>query len=196
MGKLGSLSSFRSGLQLSRAQNQGGDRNFLYKIIKISDFDDFGTLDLENTEQIAFPKSIPEANLTQEGDVLVRLKAPLQAVYITSNYAGYVFSSIMATIQTNPNKLLPQYLAYYLNSSIPQGYLQERSTNGTVMSFLRLIDLKELEIHLPSLKQQEKIVQLIYESDKKITLLQKKIKTEILLRNERFKQLAIQGEKQ
>lgn len=196
MGKLGSLSSFHSGLQLSRAQNQGGDRNFLYKIIKISDFDDFGTLDLEDTEQIAFPKSIPEANLTQEGDVLVRLKAPLQAVYITSNYAGYVFSSIMATIQTNPNKLLPQYLAYYLNSSIPQGYLQERSTNGTVMSFLRLIDLKELEIHLPSLKQQEKIVQLIYESDKKITLLQKKIKTEISLRNERFKQLAIQGEKQ
>lgn len=196
MGKLGSLSSFCSGLHLSRSQNEGGGGSFSYKVIKISNFGDLGTLDLENAEQIAFSKSIPESNLTQEGDVLVRLKAPLKAVYITSDYAGYVFSSIMVTIQTNPSKLLPQYLVHYLNSSIPQKYFQERSGNGTMMSFLRLIDLEELEINLPSLEKQRQIAEFIQESNKKITLLQEKAQTEISLRNERFKQAAIQGEKQ
>lgn len=193
MRKLESLASFHSGLQLSRMQNQEDDKGFSYKVIKISDFGDFGTLNLENTEHITFSKPISEDNMTQEGDVLVRLKAPLSAVYITKDYAGCVFSSVMAVVKTDPNRLLPQYLTHYFNSPIPQGYFQECSTNGTMMSFLRLADLKELEMYLPSIEQQKQIVQLIRESDKKIALLQEKIKTEISLRNGRFKQLAIQG---
>lgn len=189
MGKLKNLASFHSGLQLSRVQHQEDNEGFSYKVIRISDFGNFGTLKLENIEQITFSKPIPKSNLTQEGDVLVRLKAPLSAVYITKDYAGCVFSSVMAVIQTNPSKLSSQYLAYYLNSSMPQGYFQERSTNGTMMSFLRLIDLKELEIYLPSVEQQKKIVQFIRESNKKIALLQEKISAEISLKNERFKQL-------
>lgn len=195
MRKLESLASFHSGLQLSRMQNQKDNESFSYKVIKISDFGDFGTLGLENTERITFSKPISESNMTQEGDVLIRLKAPLSAIYVTKDYAGCVFPSVMAVIKTDPSRLLPQYLAHYLNSSIPQGYFQECSTNGTMMSFLRLKDLKELEICLPSIEQQKKIVQLICESDKKIALLQEKIKTEISLKNERFKQLAIQGAK-
>lgn len=196
MKKLGILSSFRSGLQLSRAQNQNGNESFEYKVIKISDFTPSGTLNVENGEKITFANPIPESHLTQEGDVLVRLKAPLSAAYINKKSAGAVFSSVMAVIQTDMNQLLPQYLTYYLNSSIPQGYLQERSSNGTMMSFLRLSDLKELELHLPSLEQQRQIVQFIQESDKKITLLQEKIHAEISLRNERFKQFLTQGSKQ
>ncbi|ANV97416.1 hypothetical protein BBW65_00650 [Helicobacter enhydrae] len=196
MRKLGDLSSFRSGLQLSRSQNQKDDADFSYRVIRISNFGDLGTLDLRDLDQVAFAKPILKDNLTQEGDVLVRLKAPLKAVYITKDYAGYVFSSVMAVIQTDPNLLLPQYLAHYLNSSIPQGYFQECSTNGTTMSFLRLMDLRELEIHLPSLELQHKIAQFVCESDKKLALLQEKIKIETSLRNGRFKQFITQGENQ
>lgn len=189
MKKLGDISYFHSGLQLSRAQNQQGANNISYKIIKISDFTHLETLDLCNTEKITLSKSIPINNLTQEGDVLVRLKAPLSAVYITKEYAGYVFSSVMAAIKPNQKILLPQYLVYYLNSSIPKGYLKECNSNGTTMSFLRLSDLKELKIFTPSIEKQKKIIQFIQESNKKIALLKEKINAEISLKNERFKQL-------
>ena len=80
MKKLSILLSFRSGLQLSRTQNQNG--SFEYKVIKISDFTPSGTLNFENEEKITLTHPISENHLTQEGDALVRLKAPLSAVYI------------------------------------------------------------------------------------------------------------------
>lgn len=194
MQNLGALASFRSGLHLSTTQSQKGEGRFEYKIIKISDFTSSATLQYRD-EKIISSNPIANNNLTQEKDILIRLKPPLIAVYITKEYEGLAFSSSMAVIRPDCTKILPQYLTYYLNSSIPQNFFQQRE-EGSGIPIIKLADLKELKIHLPSLKQQEKIVQFMQESDKAITLLREKIKAETSLRNESFKQLTIKGEKQ
>lgn len=57
-------------------------------------------------------------------------------------------------IRPNPDKLLPEYLNIYLNSSIGRGQMLERSRTTSGLFNLSVGRIKELEIPVPSLAEQ------------------------------------------
>jgi type I restriction enzyme S subunit len=61
-------------------------------------------------------------------------------------------------IRPNPDKLLPEYLNIYLNSSIGRGQMLERSRTTSGLFNLSVGRIKELEIPLPSLAEPCKVV--------------------------------------
>lgn len=191
MQTLDSLVSLNSGVNLNRIQENKDENGRYYKVIKTFNLTASG---IEGNLEEIFASDISQANLTSIGNILIRLTPPLNAFCITKEYEGCIFPSLIATIKVKPQVLLPEYLTYFLNSKLSQTFFQKRS-QGTNAMIIGLKDLRELKIHVPTLKKQKQIVQFLQESTKKIALLQEKIQTEVSLQNARFKQLFIKGAK-
>lgn len=191
MQTLDSLVILNSGVNLNRIQESKDKNGKYYKVIKTFNLTPSG---IDGDLEEIFASDISQANLTNIGDILIRLTPPLNAFCITKEYEGYLFPSLIAAIRVKPQVLLPEYLAYFLNSKLPQAFFKKRS-QGTNAMVIGLKDLKELKIHVPTLKKQKQIVQFLQESTKKIALLQEKIQTEISLQNTRLKQLFTKGAK-
>jgi restriction endonuclease S subunit len=81
--------------------------------------------------------------------------------------AGYFF-----ILKPNTATVLPQYLAWYINSSPAQQFIQSVARRGTYMPVVPKSALEELPVDVPSLRTQETIVELDRLTGKERTLLQ------------------------
>ncbi len=91
------------------------------------------------------------AKLTQPGDVLVTTRHSVQAAVDT--VGGYAVSNQVWILAVNTNVLLPAYLAVALT-----GTWNNKFQVGTA---IKHVNLKDLEIPVPSLEEQEQIVRAI-----------------------------------
>lgn len=96
--------------------------------------------------------------------VLVSIEGTIGKVSILEK--EMTFNQAIAGIICNPNKLNPLFLMYYLKAT----KIFEKMIKGTIMPALRLGDISNLEIKLPSLEKQNKIVKILSDIDKKIEL--------------------------
>ena len=97
--------------------------------------------------------------LTQLGDVLVKISAPNIAVYIAEENTGKVISSYFCVIRNLNPKILPEYLAVYLNSLHAKMQFQ-KDFIGTTVQTLKTSTLLEVDIPMPSLGEQRSIIEL------------------------------------
>lgn len=101
-------------------------------------------------------KSEPDPKrLTREGDVVVKLSSPYNAVIIDNEHENMLVSSFCSIIR-DINGINKSYLVAFLNSDVCQKQL-ESSVAGTLMSILSNGKLAELEIPLPDEEKQKEI---------------------------------------
>lgn len=101
-------------------------------------------------------KSEPDPKrLTKEGDIVVKLSSPYNAVIIDKDHEDMLVSSFCSIIR-NIKGIDKSYLAAFLNSDICQKQL-ESSVAGSLMGVLSNGKLSEIEIPLPDEKKQEEI---------------------------------------
>ncbi|TXI91719.1 MAG: restriction endonuclease subunit S [Neisseriales bacterium] len=184
--KLNELVEIKIGLTLERKKaNIASTKTFDYMALTLKSFTNSNGLEKLQSEHFIANSEIGAQYLTNENDVIMRLRSPSQAIFIDSNNTGLVVSSLMAII-TNifPNVLNSKYLTHYLNSKYIQNQLV-KNTQGTAIPMIKTADLMELEINLPPLEKQQKIVNYIDTANQEIDLLGKlineknKLKTEI-----------------
>jgi restriction endonuclease S subunit len=96
---------------------------------------------------------------------------------------GYV-ASHLAVIQPDGNKVLYKYL-YYILSSIDA---KDISLNDGYPS-IRIQHLQDINIPLPSLKEQQKIVKSIQQKEKEIQMLKDKIEENKQFINQEINQI-------
>jgi type I restriction enzyme, S subunit len=77
---------------------------------------------------------------------------------------GGSVSPMYVVVRCKPS-LLPQYLLYFLKSDIGRRHITHRSV-GAVRSQLRFKDLEQIEVPLPPVVEQERIVRILDEADK------------------------------
>ncbi len=151
----------RTGLVLSRKKQQFVSfESVIYKQIGLRCFNSSTSLDKTQTDDFASAEVINDKYLTQEGDVVVRLRSPATAVYIDKKDEGLLITSLLAVIRVNDSRLDARYLAYYINSHFSQRLLQ-REIKGTAIPMLKTRDLEKLELALPSLKEQKRAVRFL-----------------------------------
>ena len=155
---LGDFAIVRTGLVVARkkARLDSLDR-VLYKQIGLRCFPSGIILDKTQTDDFASAEIINDKYLTQEGDVVVRLRSPGTAVYIDKEDEGLLITSLLAVIRANDSRLDTRYLAYHINSHFSQRLLQ-REIKGTAIPMLKTKDLERLELALPSLEEQKRAV--------------------------------------
>ena len=135
-----------------------------------------GLIDEEGVVVNDYKTTFDDKKLTHEGDIVVKLSAPYNAVIIDKEHEGMLVSSFCSIIR-NVNEIDKRYLVAFLNSDVAQTQLKN-SVVGTVMSILSNGKLGELEIPVPSLEKQKEIGTFFEKTIKNRVILQKIMKLE------------------
>jgi hypothetical protein len=144
------------------------------QIIQIRDLDEEGGLRTEGLCRITPDGPNHSRYQVNQGDVLFlsrgnRNVATLVGAKLHNTIAaGYFF-----ILKLDNTIILPEYLAWYINSPPAQQFIQTVARRGTYMAVVPKSALEDLEVDIPSLRTQEAIVALEKLSAKERSLLQK-----------------------
>lgn len=171
MMKLEKLSIIRIGLPLIRKKGDiHDDQFFRYNAVTLKAFSSTGHLLHDELDEFIANEELNESYITHEGDILVRLREPNTAVYIDKESTGLLVPALMAIIK--PKKDIDgRYLTHYINSNEAQKRLH-KELQGTTIQMLKASELADLEVTLPSLQTQEKIVSILNLANQEIELLE------------------------
>ena len=153
---------------------------FKYKILSQNMFDGSGIICDFTMDTFISNKNLDDS-CTQEGDIVYGMRKPNDAIYISSKYIGVLVPSYMAIIRCTSSKVVPEYLAYKLNTTAIQQQLYKH-IQGAAIPLLKVVNLREVEVDLPSKEQQQKIIEVVKTGYKEINTLKELIteKTKIL----------------
>ncbi|MBK7652444.1 MAG: restriction endonuclease subunit S [Flammeovirgaceae bacterium] len=122
-------------------------------------FDNFGLLDPTVKPQLKFSDKI-QKHLLGNGDILFAAKGlnNYGVVYKTEMGRAVASSSFIIVRVNNDVNVLPEYLAWYLSTD--PGVKLFHKQLGTTIPSISIAKLCELEVTIPSLVQQHRIVQV------------------------------------
>ena len=122
-------------------------------------FDEYGQLhSVLHPDLIA--EGISEKHLLKEGDVVFAAKGTKNFAAVFENHnEPSVASTSFFVIRITDQKLLPQYLAWVLNSHTIQILLKGQAIGTSIPSISKQV-LENLEITVPSIETQKAILQI------------------------------------
>ena len=135
-------------------------------------FDEYGQLhSVLHPDLVA--KSILKKHLLIDGDVLFAAKGTknFAAVFENHNEPSVASTSFFVIRPTN-EKVLPQYLAWFLNNHTTQTLLKSQAIGTSIPSISKQV-LENLEITVPGLETQKAILQITKLRNKEKSLKQK-----------------------
>ncbi|EDP2738971.1 restriction endonuclease subunit S [Campylobacter jejuni] len=110
-----------------------------------------------------------EAFKATEGDLLISCSGTLgKIVELPKDTEMGIINQALLKIRLNNIKILNSYFIYYFNSPIMQEKILESTLGSTIKNIASVKILKQIEIPLPPLKKQERIVGILDESFAKI----------------------------
>ena len=186
--KLNEIATTRTGLVLSRKKAIAHDTSdHQYRLITLKSFvSGYLSPRTEHFDIFSAVEEIDESYMSREGDVLVRLRAPIQAVYIDRESAGSIIPSLMAVVRTESSAVDAAFLTHYLNTIEVKKQL-EKKLKGTTIPMIKTKDLGELEVVVPPLDVQRKTVSLMALSLRERTLLE-----DLISQKQHFAQSALE----
>ena len=127
-------------------------------------------------------ESISEKHLLQNGDIIFAAKGTknFAALYesLPAGTAGKnkpaVASTSFFVIRLNDDfqdKVLPEYLTWYLNSASSQNYLKSQAVGSSIVSISKSV-IDELKLSIPDLDTQKAILRIIHLRNAERKLLQ------------------------
>ena len=144
--------SFRSRLEAS----EGGG----VAVIQMKDLLDDNTVGCGDLVKIDM-KTVKEHHLAQKGDLVFRSRGHVTtaAVLLEDPGKAVVAAPLLRIRVTKPDKVLPEYLNWYISQRDAQIFLTSRA-KGTVQKMISKQTIEDLEVSLPPLEQQKNIVEL------------------------------------
>jgi len=144
--------SFRSRLE---ASSSGG-----VAVIQMKDLLDDNTVGCGDLVKIDM-EMVKEHHLVQKGDLVFRSRGHVTtaAVLLEEPGKAVVAAPLLRIRITKPDRVLPEYLNWYISQRDAQIFLTSRA-KGTVQKMISKQAIEELEVSLPSLEKQKNIVEL------------------------------------
>jgi restriction endonuclease S subunit len=138
-----------------------------YPYITVKDITDY-KIDFENCKfisQESFEKLSRNGCKPKRDDVLFSKDGTVGKTYLVDHDIDFVVLSSLAIITPIEERILPQFLFYYLSS---KRFINEATKNKTGVAIRRIVlkTLKKIQIHLPELNIQNQIVQKLDEERK------------------------------
>ena len=182
--RLGEISKIRTGLALARKKASTQNSDYTYPSLTLKAIMDTGKIDTEALDDFNASETLNEEYLTKKGDVIIRLREPYLAASIDESNEGLLVSSLFAIMKPN-NIIDSKFLACYINSSLAQKQFKKEA-NATNIPMMKLQDLAAMEVVLPSLEKQAKIVALLELAEQEITLLNELKSLKTIYKDELF----------
>lgn len=122
-------------------------------------FDEFGQL-LSALYPDLMAEGISEKHLLKHGDILFAAKGTKNFAAVYENYnQEAVASTSFFVIRLTDKKVLPEYLAWFLNSFPTQTLLKGQAIGTSIASISKVV-LEELEISIPNIETQKTVLQI------------------------------------
>ncbi len=104
---------------------------------------------------------VKDHHLVKEGDLIFRSRGSLSTSAILLNNPGkaVVAAPLLKIVVNNHNKILPEYLNWFISQKDAQSFLTSRA-GGTIQKMISKQALEELEVVFPNIEQQKSIVKL------------------------------------
>ena len=170
------IADIRTGLVLSRKKaSLSSEIKISYPLLSLKDFGEDIVPAQNTSEMFVATEKIKEIYLTQPGDVIIRLRRPVRALYIDTNHAGRIVPSLMVLVRTRDADIDPRFLTYTIHSSTCQASLM-REIKGTTIAAIKTRDLEHLDIPLPPMAIQQKVVTLMQTMRREQDLLEELIR--------------------
>ena len=143
-----------------------------YQIIQMRNIDTVIGKFIENSEyHYVSSEGRPEKFLLHDGDVIIPSKGNHNvALLITQEANRFIASNQFYILRINKKRCLPEYLLWFLNNRDSQSFFDKRRC-GTSTQILKKEVLANLEIILPSLEEQNKVVSVNNFIEQEIKLL-------------------------
>lgn len=144
--------SFRSRLEAS----EGGR----VSVIQMKDLLDDNTVGCNGLMKIDI-EALKEHHIARKGDLVFRSRGhtATSAVLLDDPGKAVVAAPLLRIRVTKPEKVLPEYLNWYISQRDAQIFLTSRA-KGTVQKMISKQAIEELEVALPSLEKQKTIVEV------------------------------------
>jgi len=135
-------------------------------------FDEYGQLhSVLHPDLVA--EGISKKHLLKDGDVLFAAKGTKNFAAVFENHnEPSVASTSFFVIRPTDNKVLPQFLAWFLNNHTTQTLLKSQAIGTSIPSISKQV-LENLEITIPSIETQQAILQITKLRNKEKSLKQK-----------------------
>ncbi|MDX9703254.1 MAG: restriction endonuclease subunit S [Candidatus Auribacterota bacterium] len=155
--------SFRSRLEASNSSD--------ISVIQMKDLLNDNTVNCGDLVKIDMD-AVKKHHLVKKGDLVFRSRGLVTTSAILLEYPGkaLIAAPLFRIRITNPKKILPEYLNWYISQREAQIFLTSRA-KGTLQKMITKNALEELDVSLPSLEQQKNIVELASLSAREQTLL-------------------------
>lgn len=130
------------------------------RVIQLKDMDDSGRLHLDNLAAVKMDNidQIKNRYRLKKGDVLFKAKSNKNAAGVLNQVIGIIIPTVhFLIIKVKDAPVLPEYLAWFMNQKPARKYYEARSA-GTTIPIINKKILEGLEIKVPPLKIQKKIV--------------------------------------
>lgn len=155
---LATLAEIRSGYMPRRRGNKTPCETFF--LILEKDLVPNATLLPASLRRIHIP-AVPGHHLLQPGDLVFRPRCPYNvALAIDESAANTICGTALFSIRIHDKqRLLPAYLAWFINLHATQRYLHHQAAINQIKA-LRRKSVQALEIPLPSVARQQRIVDI------------------------------------
>jgi restriction endonuclease S subunit len=159
--KLKDVVKIRSGMVVAKTSNN--DERLLtdafVRMIGTSDFDEDLNLRNDLEPNVLYKESISR-NFLQTNEILFNAKGNRFFAYLfQGEYENTIASAVFLVLTLIDDKINPAYLTWYLNHPETLKIFNSKKTSQTIPSVTKQ-ELGELEIPIPDLSTQEKIVQI------------------------------------
>lgn len=169
--KLGEVCDFQSGLWTGKKSPFT-----VVKVIRNTNFkNNDGTLNFNDVAEIKVEKKQLQNRLLQKGDIILERSGggPTQpvgrVVYFEDNNEKYSFSNFTTRIRINDSKKVnSRYLWFFLNFFYISGKTEHMQKKTTGIRNLTFSEYKKIEIPLPLISEQKRIVKRVEELFDKI----------------------------
>jgi type I restriction enzyme S subunit len=157
--KLGEVCSFVRGLTYSKSDEVEFSSNIVVRATNI----DLSThkLDFSELRYISDSIQVKDDKRLKKDDILICTasgsKSHLGKVAIVESDLGMAFGGFMGALRVNPSRITPQYLYTFLVSDEFKKHIESLS-DGANINNLKFSQIENLEIPLPPITTQQKIV--------------------------------------
>ncbi|MCD7779470.1 MAG: hypothetical protein LUH05_02215 [Candidatus Gastranaerophilales bacterium] len=198
--KLKDIANIQMGLVLSRAgakqlelikqnliEKVSGSETFKYKAVTLRSIDDHGNLNEDQCDDFISKDKLTDRYLTVKNDILIRLFSPLKTCLINDLQENIVVPSqfgILRLKDNAQNDILPEYLQLVMQNKSFTNQV-EKLEEGFQLRSIKTSSIENVEICIPTLQMQNKLIEIAKLMKQKEDLLsklleQQKIQNEIL----------------
>lgn len=138
-------------------------------VIQLRDIDT-RRLNWSTTARVSLNQKVNPAYFVQPGDVLCAARGNhYRALCLTGEPPPALVSSHLFILRARSQVVLPEFLAWYLNQSTAQTYLDTQAQGSSIRSLSRRV-LAQLPVVVPALDLQQKVVQIQRLTDRETAL--------------------------